>query len=415
MQGKESKYPPYFIAFCWAMITYLFNCLLSVLFGLGLGGQTMTFSMGFRIFEVTVLFTFILWQSHFGLSFRVFPGFSKLLRLFWLFYGLRILFHYYTVPMNEMMQTPVAYLGYGAISLLGLIFCARPFQDMKEENYSRNAIFYSCAISCLLILIFQRDYLGESYRAVSNSLRNSEVYLYNGMGMGYAGAALVVLSFSGLIFRTANIWIGIIFLGLGGVLLVAGGTRGAVLAAISSIVFSVFFIQWNDKKRIWIFLIGLGVLAGAIIYIGSGAELLKRFIFLGEQIQSGTTTDIGSGRGNLYSQAISDFIHNPIFGSGLEVSTAYSFSYCHNSILEAFISTGAIGGIIFIMIIIRAFRDSVWILRNSKGLSWIACLFLMTFVGSLFSGSLYGATIMWSCIAALRANVKKDNMIPHHR
>lgn len=414
MLNKSDKYVPYFIAFCWAVITYLFNSQLSALFALGLGNQTTAFSMGFRIFEVTILFIFILWRSHFGLSFWEFTGLSKLLRLFWLFYGLRILFHCYTVPINEMMHTPAEYLGYGAVSLLGLIFCSRPFQDKKEEIYSRNAVLFVCVTACLLIFIFQRDYLGESYRSVAHSLQNSDVHLYGGMGMGYMGAALVVLSFSGLIFRTVNLWVGIIFLGLGGILLVAGGTRGPMLAAIFSVVFSLFFIQWKDKKRVWIFLIGLGIIAGIVVYIGAGNELLKRFNFLGEQIQGGFTEDIGSGRGNLYGQAISDFIHNPIFGSGLEVETGTKMVYCHNSILEAFISTGFLGGIIFIMIIIRAFRDSIWILRNSKGLSWIACLFLMTFIGSLFSGSLYGATIMWACIAALRANVKEDKMIPYH-
>lgn len=401
------KYYPYLIVFFWALITYLYNVQLATLFALGLGSSTTMFSMGFRAFELAVLLIFILWQSHFGLSFRKFPGFSKLLRLFWFFYGCRILFHFYTVPADEMMLTPAMYLGYGAISLLGLIFCSRPFQNKEEEVFARNTVLYVCALACLLIFISQRNYLGESYRTVANSLSKSDVYIYGGMEMGYIGAALVVLSFSGLIFRTVNLWIGIVFFILGGTLLVAGGTRGPILAAVFSIVFSIVFIQWKDKKRIWILLIGLSLAGAMVVCVGAGGELVKRFNLLGEQIQSGAT-NIGSGRGDLYRQAISDFIHNPIFGSGLEVRANYMLGYCHNSILEAFISTGVLGGMIFIAIIIQAFRDSIWILRNSKGLAWLVCLFLMTFIGSLFSGSLYGATIMWPCIAALRANVKEN-------
>ncbi len=411
MLHKRNKYYPYLIAFCWAMITYLFNCQLATLFALGLGNQTTRFSMGFRVVEVSILLIIILKWSHFGLSFREFPGFSKLLRLFWLFYGIRILFHCYTVPVDEMLETPAMYLGYGAVSLLGLIFCSRPFYDEKEEKFSRDTVLYTCAVACLVIFIFQRGYFGESYRTVTNLLHKSDVYLYGGLEMANMGAALVVLSFSGLIFRTVNMWVGIFFLGLGGILLVAGGTRGPVLATIFSIIFSLFFIQKKDRKRIWIFLIGLGVVAGIVIYIGAGNELLKRFDLLHEEIQGDITADIGSGRSYLYNQAISDFIHSPIIGSGLEVDAINMHSFCHNSILEAFISTGFLGGIIFIAIIVRAFRDSIWILQNSKELSWIACLFLMTFIEGMFASPLYLTTTMWLCIGALRANVKDDILI----
>ncbi|NCA80756.1 MAG: O-antigen ligase domain-containing protein, partial [Sphingobacteriia bacterium] len=405
----------YFIALIWAMITYLFSCQLALLFALGLGNTTTGFSFAFRVVQVLILLIVIIKWSHFGLSLREFPGFSILLRLFWLFYGLRILFHIYTTPEDVMMTTPSIYIGYGAISVLGLIFASRPFQNEKEKILSWNTVLYTCAVACLLIFIFQRDYLGESYRTVSSSLKNSDVYLFDGMGMGYIGAALVVFSLCGLLFKTVNVWLGCLFFSLGGILLVSGGTRGPVLATLFSIVFALFSIRWKEKKRIWIFIIVSLVLLNALIYIGSGTELLNRFFYLGEEIQAGSEDDIGSGRGKLYNQAISNFLASPLFGSGLEVGTGAKTAYCHNCILEAFISTGLFGGIIFILIIIRAFKDALWILRNSTGLGWIAGLFMMLFVGTLFSGSLYGATIMWPCIAAMRANVIKERAFSYVR
>ncbi|MDR2406836.1 MAG: hypothetical protein LBE13_01795, partial [Bacteroidales bacterium] len=77
----------------------------------------------------------------------------------------------------------------------------------------------------------------------------------------------------------------------------------------------------------------------------------------------------------------------------------------HSSIVIVFISTGVIGTILFLYIIIRGIIDSFIVSRFMPEIGWLSCIFLWYFVTTLFDGGLF-SFFLWVPLIAMRACVK---------
>ena len=129
-----------------------------------------------------------------------------------------------------------------------------------------------------------------------------------------------------------------------------------------------------------------------------GETTFRRFRSLYHQYETADMA-IGSGRWALYQGAMAQFMENPILGSSLEMQGRQS--YPHNHIVEAFMATGAIGGLAFVMLAAVALYAAFMILKHLPERGWIACFFLVLFLRGFFSSVVIDAQLWYSLIAVL--------------
>jgi O-antigen ligase len=113
-----------------------------------------------------------------------------------------------------------------------------------------------------------------------------------------------------------------------------------------------------------------------------------------------TEADIVQGeqysRSRVTRAAITQFMENPIFGSGMaEQETG---DYPHNLWIEAFMATGVVGGVAMLVVTLKALKACMLVIKTQRQGAWVGLIFLQYLVAGLFSGAIWGSTAFW-CFA----------------
>jgi O-antigen ligase len=118
-------------------------------------------------------------------------------------------------------------------------------------------------------------------------------------------------------------------------------------------------------------------------------------------------------RFTLYTLGIRQILTHPVIGYGssfLIVKIDNEFFKCdiHSNILSAFLTTGIFGGLLYLIIILRGFYDSIIVLRYYQDYSWLAIIFVFSFVANIFA---YGFMEIWAWLPliAIRASIKTQS------
>lgn len=105
------------------------------------------------------------------------------------------------------------------------------------------------------------------------------------------------------------------------------------------------------------------------------------------------TMDKGdSGRLYLWTNALQMFLSSPIFGNSFVIPSGGFF---HNFFLDALVTTGFLGGIIFIIMNIVAFRISINALKHDLLYSFIPIAYMTIFITGMFSSNLFSNWLYW--------------------
>ena len=100
-----------------------------------------------------------------------------------------------------------------------------------------------------------------------------------------------------------------------------------------------------------------------------------------------------------YQSSWNLFIEYPIIGSTI-IDPATGF-YPHNISLEILISSGLIGGVCFLMLLILTYLGALKIYRYRYDMFWIVLLLIQQFLLSQTSGAVWGASTFWVLLAAV--------------
>lgn len=114
-----------------------------------------------------------------------------------------------------------------------------------------------------------------------------------------------------------------------------------------------------------------------------------------------------TGREHIYSKAIDLFLDNPILGGSFVLPNE---AYFHNSLLDAFVSTGFFGGMIFLIMNLIALKKCFSLLKIDSPYSFFAVGYIATFVISMFTSNLFSNYTYWSflmCVIAISEQTKK--------
>jgi O-antigen ligase len=254
-------------------------------------------------------------------------------------------------------------------------------------------------ISIALILLFGSTSF-ETVRGQVADQNRWNLATLNPISIGHLGATVVLVSVGLLTTAKRDRKLVILLLAgcvTGSAAVLLANSRGPLVALVAAL--TMLFLARANRRETWLF--GGVIALGGVTFIAQRSEtllspggLLDRFdsFFSGEDMSVGT-------RGELFNGAFDQFLSSPLVGDGLEVRSV-GF-YPHNVILEAFMTTGMIGDIPFLLLLGLSFRSAWRIFRWQPDRLWLGLVAVQYIVGGQFSGAIYQLGSMWVLIAAL--------------
>ncbi|WP_197092849.1 O-antigen ligase family protein [Labilibaculum euxinus] len=275
---------------------------------------------------------------------------------------------------------------------------------LNEQNakMAKQGIKYSCIVFILLGLVLYRDALGGDYRSSQYTSSLSKEMLITPISFSYIGLSLFCICIWEMFYKKNYKISNFLVLAISGFAMIWSGTRNSLLSA----VLVVFFITFNQTKSIKSFfkslLIWLAIIIlGTGVLILSGSTVIGRFVLLFYQLRSGDS-DAGSSRLEIWQNGFSQFLENPLFGSGIEEKvTKY---VAHNLYLETIMQTGMFGGVVLMIILGFTYFNGKKLLSTDKG--WLMIIFLSIVFTGMFSTSILNP-ILWLPLVAVNVNSKR--------
>lgn len=218
----------------------------------------------------------------------------------------------------------------------------------------------------------------------------------NSINYGQMGCTLSLVALYGFIykrFKYSTIVYTFLFL-LSIVSIMKAGSRSPVVVLLAVSVF-YFFAKSGFAKGLILVGCSLLVLYFSIGFLIELSEAVGSGIV--ERLLSAIETGETSGRDQIYANAIGHFKNSPVFGSFYVLPSGIGKGYYpHNFILEAFMTTGIVGGIPFLVMILLVLVKSFRLLRQRHMSGWIVLLFLQLLIYGMFSSSLYSSQDFWA-------------------
>lgn len=178
--------------------------------------------------------------------------------------------------------------------------------------------------------------------------------------------------------------------------LAVAATRSAFVA-ISAVIIVYLIVNFKHltsfKYLLNLIIIFILILLSAPYWLDWFELVLTRFSY---GIETGST-----GRDHIYPKAFEMFLENPFTGGYFVLPHE---AYFHNSFLDAFVSTGFFGGIIFLILNFKVLKVSFSFLKVDSKNKFFSVGFIISLVLSLFTSNLFSNFIYWSfliCIIVL--------------
>lgn len=369
--------------------------LLAALLSLAGAPDTRLPSIVFRI-GIAVLSLWVLFVSR--KSLRAYnPTFLVALLIFWFAYVARIVNEYFIAQLD--MPIPVVEM-FGMLFLFVLVPAFAILGGLNPAT-TRLSFIMTLGVTVLAAVLIGFDSASIATQLMTENLDRLRLERLNPIAIGYVGGTLVVLCAVGLLRpRAAPRPLSFIFFSagvMGGLfLLLIAASRGPILATVVALV--VCWLVPIEPRRLFI---GSGVIAALLVggkvlhsYILREFEfdVFKRFLDVAEGYS-------GLSRESSFVGAVNQFMESPLFGDALFEKT--TGGYVHNLVLEAFMATGIVGGMAYLVCVILMWSACLRLLLRADGFEWLATLSIFFFVAALFSSAHYGAGAHWFTLIAV--------------
>lgn len=110
---------------------------------------------------------------------------------------------------------------------------------------------------------------------------------------------------------------------------------------------------------------------------------------------------LNDGRFELYSQSLSLFGENPVFGKGIGSIFHYLHSYSHNLFMDILAESGVLGLLIFIVLLVLFIKKMFVIFRQGSLFRFLTYIFICGITLNLFSGYIWTNQLVWLPIAVV--------------
>jgi len=224
----------------------------------------------------------------------------------------------------------------------------------------------------------------------------------NPISLGHLGVQLILFAMWALFLRQGEMKnsVKLMFLVaslLGLYLTLVANSRGPLVSLVVAALFAI--MASNLRSKYWV--LGLMLVAAAafaplltLVDHVAGTNVYDRLLGTSQFEEVSTL-----GRIELYTSAWDQFLKFPLTGYGLE--DPVFGGYPHNIVIEAFMSTGLVGGLLMLTILILTLIMCYRMLRTVPSFGWLALLVIQQVVAMQFSGTISQATILWGVVGAL--------------
>lgn len=323
--------------------------------------------------------------------------------LFWTLYFGRITLET-LFDASTLSQTPLTYWSFGLgasfLPMVALAFSRATVSGRRLYNLTLGG-----AATALGLSMLNADTLaglpGEAYETGRLALDT-----LNPIALGQLGATVLLLVYWRIKTSPSNLFALVLILigGLGLLGMILSGSRGPLVAFGCAVLF--LEVSSDRGRGVARILIGLTLLT-SIYYLGllpgsetSGLRTLARFEEAFNMSDPAALMRLKS-----FGGAWAQFLENPILGSGLEErSTQF---YPHNIFLEAFMATGALGGLALMAGIFLMIGRSYALIRQKHPLSWSAVLYIQYLSAAQFSGAIYNISAFWTLAGLVIATTSR--------
>jgi hypothetical protein len=197
---------------------------------------------------------------------------------------------------------------------------------------------------------------------------------------------------------------------LGGIyILFISASRSPLISFFVSLI--LIFLSGPRKSKITLFSLSVAsfVLAFSLSIGTSGLAFFSRISLTLEGADFDSSNFVQ--RPELYLKSVAYIMDNLLIGFGLEIP---SIGYPHNLILEAFLSTGLLGGVVFsILYLYSSYQALSHIFDKNSNWGWLGIIHVHYLIIAIFSGNLYGSNSFWYLLfamIALRGNLRSKSV-----
>lgn len=333
--------------------------------------------------------------------------------VFFILYGFRLVVDLYLRGVYAPLSSPnYTFFYFTFLTLLPAVSVALNFEASDLPTLETWMSWVLLLSAAMVFVQFQQS--GTQFLlAIANErleLRDKGEVMsqLNPISIGSVGSALAIVSIARLSLNIREqgwlrLWLSAVGLVLGLGTLFLAGSRGPMLAFGVSFVLLIFGIfrtkllrsgrQIDISNRSFILIITM--IFGAVFAFQRADTM---FLALGRLFETFTalgTGDLEEARTYILSDALRNFSISPLFGSGhLALDNT---AYAHNSVVEALMATGLIGGVLFVANLIIVFSQAWRALSLRHGpLAFLhAPIVLSMLVLSQFSSTISQAPEIW--------------------
>lgn len=317
---------------------------------------------------------------------------------FWVLYLLRLAYTFFLD--NEVTSIPASEFWLWAVGIclvpsLAVLF----YRDFGRDSDMSSGVLIFGLVAAIIVMAFG----GTAFITTEGFVRDQNRWNLSGLNpisLGHLGASLFLVAsgtaISGLAGR-AKLALSAAAGTVGVVVMFLANSRGPMIAAIIAIAFLA--LSRVRDRRTWFYggLIGAAglfvIIERADLIFGHGG-IVDRFsrMIAGQDLSAEIRVQI-------YQAAIDQFLNSPYVGDGVEVRL-FSY-YPHNAILEAFMTTGVIGGAAFLAALFIALRGVWYIFKAQPEKIWLGLLLVQYIIAAQLSGAIYQSGAMWVLMAGV--------------
>lgn len=294
-----------------------------------------------------------------------------------------------------------------------LTFSVVPFSllsiiKLSEKSYQSilSSMLSSCLVFSVCCLAFYQTIFGQTVR-ISSSIGRDENYI-SPLALSYCSVLGIGIGISYIISNKApiakQIQIALICI-LSVVPFFLGASRGSIFALV--VPFAILLVSKKRNSKDILFITLLSSLMFGLILVGEkyDSNLLERTLNIDSEIANQSSSAI---RTTYWKEGLAEFSNSPIFGASLELRK-YG-NYPHNIVIEVLLSTGLVGFLPFLVLLISGFNATLSIFRLNEKYAWVGIIFLQSLIMNMFSGAIYSASWFWLSLALVL--ITKKSLAP---
>ncbi len=363
---------------------------------------------------------FLIGASVFKKQTYQFRWYNVLMFAFWICYVIRMTYDFeishvvaYKIPKDTIYMFAI---GNCVLPSFAMMSMSRYIDLAKLEKVTLGILI----VSNILILVLLATQIGLSLQMfiVRNLVRGSnETSAINEITISFSGCQLIIMALNKLLmgekYSRIKRFLWILCIVLGFFNLFAGGSRSPMILFVLMLIYTLgFYFYKHHRFKRFISNFKIFIACVVIVIIGLFASMMLKnvdFALLTRLQETAEDRQKGGKELRDFEQeaAWNDFLSSPIIGH--QFVNSYDKTYPHNTLLEALMALGILGGVLFFPFMGKFLHQLFTLPFKYASIFSFSTLVGLSFFVSQFSGSLWSSVDFWA-LSIFWVNIEKKQL-----